>query len=262
MIRTRPIAQSVPRLAEKWHGFGRWLGQKINNLSEKVAGHDRRFRYGAEGITRLPSMTADSLVLTRGSGKELANSRVYLLNGMPWPGVAQNGGAWMDPWAARLQELGVGKAVPVHYSGKSSVWANLRALVEPFFHFDERRAMKLIAADLAASPLKPKERVFLLGHSYGNILSGPISARLEKQGVPVEGVILIEDRVGAPFGQIVKKAPAVKRVLEIENDPGKLLVAGPGTDYRRFVAPELAHMDFVLNPPAKVMDAVIRELSL
>lgn len=261
MISARPIAKAAPRVADRWRGFGRWLGQRLNNLSEKVAGRDRRFRYGADGLTRLPSLAADSLVLT-GAGKgRLANARVYLLNGMPWPGVARNGGAWMDPWAAKLQEAGVGRAVPLHYNGSSALVANLRALMEPFFHFDERRVMKMIQADLAANPLKKGEKIFLMGHSYGNILAVPLSERLKAKGIPLEGVVLIEDRVPPPFGQLVKKAPGVKKVLEIENAPGKPLITAPGTEYRRHVAPELTHMDFVINPPASILEAVVKEMA-
>lgn len=261
MISAKPVARFAPRIATRWRGFGTWVGQKVNGLSELVAGRDRRFRYGADGLTRLPPLVSDSLVLTSSTKRQLANSRVYLLNGMPWPGIAKNGGAWMDPWASKLEELGVGHAKALHYNGSSSLVANLRALLEPFFHFDERRVMKMIQADLAARPLKAGERVFLLGHSYGNILAMPLSERLKAQGVPLQGVVLIEDRVPPPFGQLVKKAPKVKQVLEIENNPGKPLITATGTDYRRQVAPELTHMDFVLNPPARILEAVVKELA-
>lgn len=261
MIVARPVARVAPRIAEQWRDFGRHLGEALNRLSERVAGRDRRFRYGPDGLTRLPSLAADSLVLKGGVRGRLAGVRVYLLNGMPWPGVARNGGAWMDPWAARLEELGVGRAVPLHYNGSSALIANLRAVLEPVLHLDQRRVLKLIEKDLATHPPIPGERVFLLGHSYGNILAVPLAQRLKARGIPVEGVVLIEDRVPPPFGQLVKKAPAVPKVLEIENDPGKPLITSGRTEYRRVVAPDLTHMDFVVNPPASILEAVVEELA-
>jgi hypothetical protein len=252
--------QAGARIARGWATAKRWLGESVNGLSERLAGRDRRFRYGIFGLTTLPPLASDSLNLSPKAARTLASSRVYLLHGTPWPGVANNGGGWMQPWATKLEELGVGRAVPIHYGGTSSLLANLRVMLEPIFGINERRILTAIDKDLATNPLKAGERIFLLGHSYGSRMSVPVADKLKGRGLPVEGVIMIENRVPAPVGQFVKRAPGVKRLLEIENNPGKLLETKPGTRYQRHVSPELSHMDFVLNPPARLLERILEEL--
>ncbi|MBM3274125.1 MAG: hypothetical protein FJZ00_03160 [Candidatus Sericytochromatia bacterium] len=52
----------------------------------------------------------------------------------------------------------------------------------------------------------------------------------------------------------------MKRLLEIENNPGRILETQPGTRYQRYISPELSHMDFVLNPPARLLTRILKEL--
>ncbi|MBM3271334.1 MAG: hypothetical protein FJZ01_27175 [Candidatus Sericytochromatia bacterium] len=248
-------------MLQSLRGLGRALGEALNGVSARLLGRDQGFRYGVAGLTRLPALSRDELRLSAGAARRLASSRVFLLHGTPWPGVGSKGGSWLAPWAARLEELGVGRAVPIEYSGRSTLWAHVKLLLEPLFHFDEKRVLKQISADLAARPLAKGEHIALIGHSYGTRLSVPVADKLRARGLPVSTVVMIENRVPAPIGQFVKQAPAVPRVLEIENNPGKPLRTAAGTAYKRIVAPDLTHMDFVLSPPARILEGIVKELA-
>lgn len=236
------------------------FGRAMNELSERLAGTERRFRYAGEGLTRLPTIAKDSLQLSSSLEAKLKDVRVYLVPGSVWPGVAEKGGSWLKPWAAMLEKAGVGRAVPVPYASKSGLGALLQPFTDPLTHKSERRIMQGIAADLQAKPLRQGEKLFVLGHSYGSKMGGEVAERLRQQGLPVEGMIMLETKL-PDMGQFVKKAPGLKRVLEVENDAVTKLAVPAGTTHRKVVMPELSHMDMVLNPPATLIDRVLRELA-
>ncbi len=236
------------------------FGRAMNELSERLAGSERRFRYGGEGITRLPTLAKDSLRLSSNLEAKLKDVRVYLVPGIVWPGVAEQGAAWLKPWASMLEKAGVGRAVPVPYASKSGLAALLQPFTDPITHKSERRIMQGIASDLQAAPLRRGERVFLLGHSYGSKMGGEVAEQLKRQGVPVEGMIMLETHL-PDMGQFVKKAPALERVLEVENDAVTKLAVPAGTSHRKVVMPDLSHMDMVLNPSRRLIDRVLRELA-
>ncbi|MBC7541347.1 MAG: hypothetical protein H7338_01305 [Candidatus Sericytochromatia bacterium] len=100
----------------------------------------------------------------------LQNTRVYLLPGTPWPGVADNGGAWTKPWSDALRSMGVGRAVPLNYGGGSDVATYARIFADPFTGGVEKRVMAQIAADLRAKPLAQGERIMIIGHSFGSVM--------------------------------------------------------------------------------------------
>jgi hypothetical protein len=232
----------------------------VNDLSEKVAGRDRRALFGADGIPHLPEMSGDRLQLQRQVTTALKNARVYLLPGAPWPGVAQNGAAWLEPWSRMLESLGVGRAVPVPYEGNSFLGGTLRIFTDPLFKTSERTVLSRISDDLAQHPLKPGERLFILGHSYGAKVGAKVADTLKQRGLPIEGTILLGTSTPG-VGQFVERSPAVKTVLEVENDPRTHLKALPGTDLRELTLPQLRHMDLVMNPPANQIDQIVRTLA-
>lgn len=236
------------------------FGKALNNLSERLAGPERRFRFGSEGLTRLPTLAKDSLHLSSSLEAKLKDVRVYLVPGSVWPGVAEQGAAWLEPWAAMLEKAGVGRAVPVPYNEKNGLRAFLQPFTDPVTHKSERRIMDGIAKDLQAKPLRKGEKVFLLGHSYGAKKGGEVADVLRKQGLPVEGMIMLETHL-PDMGQFVKQAPGLKRVLEIENDAVTRLSVPEGTAHRKVVMPELSHMDMVLEPSASLIDRILRELA-
>lgn len=236
------------------------FGRAMNELSERLAGSERRFRYGGEGLTRLPTLAKDSLRLSSSLEAKLKDVRVYLVPGSVWPGVAEHGAAWLKPWASMLEKAGVGRAVPVPYAAKSGIGALLQPVTDPLTHKSQRRLMQGIAADLEAKPLRQGEKLFVLGHSYGSKVGGEVAEQLRRQGLPVEGMIMLETHL-PDMGQFVKKAPALGRVLEVENDAVTKLAVPPGTSHRKVVMPGLSHMDMVLNPPASLIDRVLRELA-
>jgi len=190
----------------------------------------------------------------------LAQTRVYLLPGTPWPGVAEKGTAWLEPWARTLEAEGVGRAVPVRYTHSNALVSNLKMFLEPITGQQQDAALSYIESDLERHPLKPGDRLFVVGHSYGAKLGAEVATALKDRGLPVAGFVAIEDRVSG-VGQLLKKAPAVPRVLEVENDPGRPLEAEPGTSYRRLVLPKLAHMDMVLTPPRSLLNSLLDEFS-
>lgn len=231
-----------------------------NTWSERLLGKDHRFAFGVEGEVRLPKLSRDELHLDARSIDRLAHTRVYLLPGTPWPGAAKEGTAWLEPWARLLEEAGVSRAVPIRYTESSAMVSNLKMLAEPFTHQQRDAALAGIEADLRDHPLQPGDRLFLVGHSYGSRLGGEVASALVERGAPVAGYVAIEDRV-SPVGQILTQAPAVPRVLEVENDPGKPLQTRPGTSYRRLVMPRLSHMDMVMDPPKSLLTALLTEFS-
>lgn len=235
------------------------LGSWANDLSALVGGRELRFRYGNEGLTRLPALARDRLTRTSPQGSALKKVRVYLLHGAPWPGISDSA-AWMKPWAKRLGELGVGRVLPIVYARKSLLPARIQFLLDHALKFDQKLVVAQIQRDLERVPRQAGERLALLGHSHGALLSVPVAESLAAKGIVIDTVILVEDRVPFPVGQFVKRAPAVRRVLEIENNPGKPLRVSSQTDYRRHVEPELTHMDFVLNPTPSLFDAILRAL--
>lgn len=236
------------------------FGQAMNNLSERLAGRERRFRFGSEGVTHLPAMARDSLALTSTLEAKLKDTRVYLVPGSAWPGVKENGASWLEPWASMLQAAGVGRAVPVPYANKSGLGALVQPYLDPITHRSERRILDGIAADLEANPLRQGERVFLLGHSYGSKVGSTVADTLRQQGVPIEGMIMLETHL-PDMGQFAKQAPALERVLEVENEGASRLKVPSGTAYRKLVMPELSHMDMVLNPSERLVDRIVRELA-
>lgn len=236
------------------------FSRAVNNLSERLAGPERRFRFGSEGLTRLPKLAKDSLQLSSSLESKLKDVRVYLLPGSVWPGVSEQGAAWLKPWAARLEKSGVGRAVPIPYTEKNAFRALLQPFTDALTHKSERRILAGVAADLQANPLRRGEKLFFLGHSYGAKMGGEVADQLRRQGLPVEGMIMLETHL-PDLGQYVKKAPGLKRVLEIENDAATKLSIPKGTVHRKVVMPELSHMDMVLSPPAALFDRVLRELA-
>lgn len=231
-----------------------------NRISEEVLGKEHRFRFGSEGEVRIPLLVPDELQLTESAAARLAATRVYMLPGNPWPGVAEKGTAWLEPWARTFEQAGVGRVVPVRYTHGNDLVAILKMFSEPLTRQQRKAALSGIEADLARHPLKPGDRIFVVGHSYGARLGADVTTVLKERGLPVAGFVAIEDRVPG-VGQIVKKAPAVGRVLEIENDPGKPFETKKGTSYRRLVMPKQSHMDMVLTPPRSLLNTLIDEFS-
>lgn len=236
------------------------LGRAINDWSERIAGRDRRTSFAGEGVPKLPDLSRDSLELGPKATTALQNARVYLLPGTPWPGVAQNGAAWLEPWAKMLERAGVGRAVPIPYEGDSFVAGCLRYVTDPVFNQSQRRILSLIKDDLAKHPLKPSETLFIIGHSNGAKAGVEVANALKAQGLPVEGMVMLGTRL-PDLGQFVTAPPRVRTVLEVENDPGEFLTPQPTTDFRTLMLPELRHMDLVLNPPAKLFDQILRAIA-
>lgn len=236
------------------------FSRSLNYLSERLAGPERRFRFGREGVTHLPTMTRDSLKLGSSLEARLKDTRVYLVPGSVWPGVSEQGAAWLKPWAGMLEKAGVGRAVPVPYASKNGIAALLQPFTDPLTHRSERRILEGITADLEAHPLRKGERLFVLGHSYGSKVGGTVADTLRRQGLPVEGMIMLETHL-PDAGQFVKRAPALGRVLEVENEAATHLRVPAGTQHRKVVLPDVSHMDMVLDPPARLVDRIVRELA-
>lgn len=235
------------------------VGQILNTISGQLAGPERRTLFGAEGDVRLPLLSADELSLAQPNRARLAQTRVYLLPGTPWPGARENGSAWLEPWARSLQHMGVGRAVPIRYAAPSFVRAIAQAFSDPVLKTSERRAMEAITADLQAHPLAPGERIYLLGHSYGNRVGAVVAERLQGQGLPVAGMVMMETHL-PDLGQIAPRAPAIGRVVEIENERSRLQVPA-GTELQRLRFPQLTHMEMVVRPTAELMNGVVRALA-
>jgi pimeloyl-ACP methyl ester carboxylesterase len=234
--------------------------KRVNDASEAVAGRERRARFGPEGAVHLPPVAAIAVADAQ-LRRRLANTRLYLLPGHPWFGLPGNGTAWLAPWRRTLEALGVGRVTPVRYTaGWDGFDSFLAMTLEGVGHTQEQRALRVIHRDLAAHPLRPGERVAMLGHSYGAMLGAKVAERLTAEGIPVASLVLIETRL-PDVGQFVGRVPAVPSVVELENEPGSLGAALPGTRYRQVLFPELSHMDMVLTPTPAFMRSVVAAIA-
>ncbi len=232
----------------------------INTLTQELLGRDRRALFGAEGKPSQPAMTSDSLELGQADRTRLQQTRVYILPGTPWPGVADNGAAWTKPWSDTLRQMGVGRVVPVNYGGGSDVGTFARIFADPVTGAAEKRVMAQISADLKAKPLAQGERIMILGHSFGSLMGGKVAEKLQAKGLPVAGMIMLETHL-PDVGQFAKKAPALPRVVEVENEARTKLQVSGKSKFDRVYVPQLSHMDIVMRPPASLMRQIVRELA-
>lgn len=232
----------------------------VNQLSEQLAGRDRRTLYGAEGRPDVPHLSADSLHLSQPDRARLQQTRVYLVPGTPWPGVAEQGAAWTKPWAEELRRQGVGHVVPLTYGAKTDLGGYLKTFADPFFGTVEKTLAKQIAADLKAKPLAKGERIVVLGHSYGCVAGGKVAETLRQQGLPVAGMVMLETHL-PDVGQYVKTAPALPKVFEIDNETHTTMQIPARTRHQKMVVPQVSHMAMVMRPPATMLQQIVREIA-
>lgn len=208
------------------------LAAAVNDASEALLGTERRFRFGPEGAAHFPAL----------AGRPFAGLRFYLLPGLPWPGAPEQGQGWLTSWARGLRAAGASRAVAVRYA-PADLWASCRLAGRPEEAI--RRAGAAIAADLAAHPPAPGERVVLVGHSFG--------ARLAAAAVPAlapwrPGLVLLG--AALPEGALVKSLPR-EAAWALVLDSAGARTALPGA---RVGAP--THMGLVLAPEAEALRAI------
>lgn len=232
-------------------------GEAFDRFSASVVGPEMRTRFGESGVTRLPAMTREDLALAPGSRDRLAASVVYLLPGGTWPGVEENGAAWLQPWALGLQALGVGRAVPLPLMpDRHALAATLEPIVSRgLTRHHDADVVARIRADLAAHPPGPGGGIWLLGHSYGSVLAFEVACQ-----VGAAGAIALETHLTST-GFFAPHAPAVPTVLVAENEDGYWPSTAPGTTLHKLHLPGLTHMDLVLAPPAALLRAVVRAIA-
>jgi hypothetical protein len=233
----------------------------VNRIAEQLAGRDRRTLFGSEGRPDVPHLSPDSLDLSPPDRTRLQQTRVYLLPGTPWPGVAEQGGAWTKPWAAELRRQGVGHAVPLTYGAKSDLGAYARIFTDPLFGGAEKAISRQVAADLKARPLAPGERIVILGHSFGALMGGKLADNLTRQGLPVAGMVMLETHL-PDIGQYVKQAPKVPKVVEVDNAARTSLKVPAQTRHQRLHEPQVSHMAMVMQPPPAMMRQILREIAI
>jgi pimeloyl-ACP methyl ester carboxylesterase len=232
----------------------------VNQIAEQLAGRDRRTLFGGEGRPDVPQLNADSLHLSQPDRARLQQTRVYLVPGTPWLGVAEQGGAWTKPWAEELRRQGVGHVVPLNYGAKSDLGTFLKIFTDPLVGGADKALVKQVEADLKAKPLVPGERIVILGHSYGSLLGGKLAERFSKQGLPIAGMVMMETHL-PDIGQFVKRAPAIPKVVEVDNEARTTLKVPAKTRYQRMYVPQVSHMEMVLRPPATMMQQIVREIA-
>ncbi len=231
-----------------------WL-EAVDRFTAGVVGEEMRTRYGEAGVPCLPVVAPADLALGPGGRERLAASVVYLLPGGTWPGVDENGGAWLAPWALALQRLGVGRAVPLPlFAGQQPLAATFDPILSRLTKHHEREVYDRVLQDLAAHPPGPGGGVWLLGHSYGSLLAFETAAWLAPR---VDGVVALETHLHST-GFFAPHAPAVRAVLVAETEEGYWPTAPAGTALHRVPLPGATHMDVVLKPPAALLRAIGR----
>lgn len=234
-----------------------WL-EAVDRFTAGVVGEEMRTRYGRAGVPQVPAVAPADLDLDPAARARLAASVVYLLPGGTWPGVDENGGAWLAPWALALQGLGVGRAVPVPlFAGKPPITATFEPIWSRLTKQHEREVRDRVLADLAAHPPGPGGGVWLLGHSYGALLACEVAPWL---GARVDGVVALETHHAATALHVAR-APAVKAVVVAENDADAWPEAPAGTALHQVPMAGYGHMDMVLSPPASLLRTIGRAIA-
>jgi pimeloyl-ACP methyl ester carboxylesterase len=238
-----------PRLA--------WL-EAVDRFTAGIVGEEMRTRYGEAGVPRLPVVGCEDLALLPSGRKRLAASVVYLLPGGTWPGVDENGGAWLLPWALALQRLGVGRAVPLPlFAGKPPLAATFDPVLSRLTKHHEREVCDRVRQDLSAHPPGPGGGVWLLGHSYGSLLAFEAAAGLAPR---LDGVVALETHLNSTRF-FAPHAPAVRSVLVAESEEGYWPTVPAGTTLHRVALPGVTHMDVVLKPAAALLRAIGRAIA-
>ena len=243
----------APAPPPAWH-------EAVDRLTARLAGRDFGTRL-ASGTARLPALDPDALAIGPAGRARLAGATVFLIPGGTWPGVDANGAAWLGPWAEALRGAGVGRAVPVPLlDGRDPLLATFEPLVSQLTGQHQDHVVRAVRAELAARPAGPGG-VWLLGHSYGALVAFEAAHRLHVLGkVPVAGAVALETHLRST-GHYVRRAPAVPAIVVAENEDGFWPDAAPGTRYARVHVPELAHMDLVLRPSARLLGAIVRAVA-
>lgn len=170
----------------------------------------------------------------------LAHSRVLLVPGGPWPGVAGDGDAWATAWALAWRARTGGRA-----------WA-LRPQIWPVGQRERvlEQALKALGESPAGGP------ILLVGHSRGTVLVKDLAEDLQSHGQAVQAVAMLE--VEAPHtGWFAREAPqGVPRLLLAENHPTCMPPPVAGQSRVYLWGPDWPHMDWVLRPPEALWRAL------
>lgn len=230
-----------------------WL-EAVDRFTAGVVGEEMRTRYGEAGVPRLPVVEPEGLGLGPGGRERLAASVVYLLPGGTWPGVDENGGAWLAPWALALQRLGVGRAVPLAlFAGKPPLAATFDPILSRLTkHHLARGPRSGAARPQPAHPPGPAGGVWLLGHSYGSLLAFEAAAWLAPR---VDGVVALETHLHST-GDLASHAPAVRTAPVAETEEGYWPTAPAGTALHRVALAGATHMDGGVKPPSALLRAI------